>query len=317
MRICEGPKFNMTPVLLFVFNRPECTRRVLEEIRRAEVTELYIVADGPRKRRPDDEKKCAEVRQIVAEAKTWCCRINTNFAPENLGCAIRVSSGISWAFKYTDKLIILEDDCLPHLSFFRYCDELLERYKDDGRVGQISGHIACTKRLWTKHSYTFSRYGPVWGWATWRRAWQTYDLALRSWPQVRSARLFRHLVCSREEYRLRIRLYQRLYRRHPDTWDYQWGYAKMVNGLLSVIPKHNLVENIGFSDDATHTRGLKRYPIATRCEMDYPLRHPEEVRWDMKFDRRFSNWFVAGRAPTLWRRIQNRIGYELPLRCGR
>ncbi len=174
-----------TPVALVVFNRPDVTRLVVEAVRQAKPPILLVVADGPR--RPDEVARCDEVRAIVLDAVDWECDVRTNFADANLGCRRRVSSGLDWVFDEVPEAIVLEDDCLPVPSFFTYCDALLDRYRDDERVMHIGGmQLSPTGRC--SASYRFSRFTHVWGWATWRRAWQHYDVAMGGWPEFAEAR---------------------------------------------------------------------------------------------------------------------------------
>ncbi len=166
-----------SPVLFLVFNRPDSTRKVFDAIRSARPPKLYITADGPRPDRPAEAKLCSEVRAI-ASAVDWPCEVKTLFRESNLGCKAGVSSGITWFFSHEDEGIILEDDVLPVPTFFNFCDEMLERYRDDARVSMISGCNLISNHFSPKQSYFFSRYNLIWGWATWRRAWQHYDVAM-------------------------------------------------------------------------------------------------------------------------------------------
>src|SRR5712691_1210425 len=174
-----------TPVVLIVFNRPEITAQSFAAIRAARPTQLFIIADGPRPNVSGDEEKCAATRAVV-EKVDWPCQILRKFAESNLGLRRNVSEGLDWVFRQTEEAIILEDDCLPDPTFFPFCDAMLERYRDDGRIGMISGtnpsaHLAPPDG----ESYFFSRYYYIWGWATWRRAWQLYDREMTAWPAMR------------------------------------------------------------------------------------------------------------------------------------
>jgi hypothetical protein len=276
----------MTAVAFLVFNRPDCTRQTLAEIRRARPTKLFVVADGPREGHPTDVSRCEEVRRLVNEGVDWPCDVLRNYSDANLGCAARVASGLNWAFSLSEELIVIEDDCLPDPSFFRYCEELLRRYRNDTRIGQICGTPLITAELKRESSYIFSRYGPIWGWASWRRAWDYYDLELKNWPKMRAARGLRSVVQSDAELQWRMNLYDSLHAGPPITWDFQWGYAKLTQSLLSIIPCRNLVANIGFSVDATHTIGRKTG--FAHHTMDDPILHPKWVLPDPDFDRSFS-----------------------------
>jgi hypothetical protein len=293
-------------VAFLVFNRPGCTRRVFERIRDAKPPVLLVVADGPRAERADDAQKCAEVRSIIEQGIDWPCVVRQNYSEQNLGCAKRVSSGLDWAFSIEERLIVLEDDCLPDPSFFQFCDEMLERYQAVRTVGQICGCLRYFSKIDRKSDYVFTRYGPVWGWASWRRAWATYDIGLRDWPRHRAAGTLRAVTSTRRELRARTALYDNLHNKPVTTWDYQWGYAKLVNGLLSVMPTVNLIENIGFDGQGTHYTsgefGLRVH------EMTFPLCHPAEVSVDANFDLQYARAF-AGRG--LLHRIYSKLSRVL------
>src|SRR5579871_4386735 len=163
-----------TPVALIVFNRPDTTRQVFQEIRRVRPPVLLVVADGPRRDHPEDEQLCRETR-AVAEEVDWPCQVLTEYSDVNLGCRHRPASGLDWVFSQVEEAIILEDDCVPHPSFFRFCSELLSRYRDDARIGTIAGTNVQGGRKRGGASYYFSKYPTIWGWASWRRAWALYD----------------------------------------------------------------------------------------------------------------------------------------------
>lgn len=292
-----------TPVAFIVFNRVDCARRTLEAIRRARPPKLFVIADGARDSHPADAAKCAAVRKLIDDGIDWPCEVERDYAARNLGCAARLATGLTWAFSRSERLVILEDDCLPDPSFFFFCDDLLDRYADDTRVGQISGCPMFFSEIASPNSYVFSRYGSIWGWASWRRAWNYYDLKLESWPRFLAARGLEAAVHSRAEYAKRHRLYHEMHSRQVfDSWDYQWGYAKFSQGLLSVVPCRNLIENTGFGADGTHYGPDDKFALH-RFAMTFPLRHPEFVIPDLAFDRAYAaadtrNMF----GPPLWQR---------------
>jgi len=289
------------PVVFFVFNRPDCTQRVFDEIRRARPPRLYVVADGPRVDHPDDTERVTEVRTIIDQGVDWPCEVRTDYAKTNLGCGRRVSSGLDWVFAQEPEMIVLEDDCLPDPTFFPYCATLLARYRDDPRVGQVCGCAFLGAQLQRNTSYVFSWYGPIWGWASWRRAWRFYDFAMSEWPAARASGFLREITASRREAAVRTRIYDNLAAGRIDTWDYQWGFAKMWHRLLSVVPCVNLVENIGFTAHSTHAH--RESSGISRGKMSFPLLHPETVTPDVIFNRQFSEII----APGLSRRIVSRI----------
>lgn len=263
-----------TPVAFIIFNRPEPTRQVFEAIRRARPSRLLVVADGPRSGRPGEPERCAAARAVIREVD-WPCEVQTNFAETNLGCRARVSSGISWVFEMVEEAIILEDDCLPHPDFFPFCAELLERYRDDERVMHIGGANFQGGRRHGEASYYFSRYAHVWGWASWRRAWRHYDVKMARWPGEASQVLARFEHPS--EYRFWRHIWDQSAAGKFDTWDYQWVYACAARDGLAVIPNQNMVTNIGFGPDATHTVSSSAMSAIPAHSCGWPLRHPAEV----------------------------------------
>jgi hypothetical protein len=262
-----------TPVLLVVFNRPETTRTAFAAIRAARPERLYVAADGPRPDRAGEAERCADVRRI-ATAVDWPCEVHTLFRDHNLGCKIGVSSGIDWFFANEEAGIILEDDIVPHPSFFPYCEALLERYRDDASVAMISGCSLIGDRHGSNASYVFSRYLHVWGWASWRRAWAHYDVSMKAWPSAPARqRLAQVLDGRRGAIAYWSGVFDRMARSEIDTWDYQWVFSSWMQDMVAIFPAATLVDNIGFGADATHTVGVAP-DLASASEMVFPLRHP-------------------------------------------
>jgi hypothetical protein len=240
-----------TPVALVVFNRPDVTRLVVNAVRNVRPPILLVVADGPR--RPDEAGRCDEVRSIVLDSVDWDCDVRTNFCDVNLGCRVRVSSGIDWVFDEVAEAIILEDDCVPVPSFFSYCEALLDRHRDDPRVMHIGGSNL-TPGLWrSRSSYRFSRYTHVWGWASWRRAWRHYDVTMAAWPEFLDSGLLEAVTGTPEEEAYFRSVLSRVHRGEIDTWDYQWEFACWAQSGLATVPRSNLVTNVGFGVESTHT----------------------------------------------------------------
>lgn len=277
-----------TPVALLIFNRPETTERVFAEIAKAKPETLLVVADGPRVDRAGEAERCAAARAVV-ERVDWDCRVLKNYSELNLGCRKRVSSGLDWVFDSVPEAIVLEDDCLPHQSFFRFCDELLERYRDDPRVMQICGTNYFDGWQRSAESYYFSKYGPIWGWASWSRAWRYYDVDLKLWPEVKAKGWHHDFSDSEEEALFRVALYDQLHSGEMGTWDYQWTFAKMLNSGLSITPNVNLISNIGFGADSTHTSMAGSHAEMASGEMRFPLVHPGFVLRDKVSDARYFN----------------------------
>jgi len=283
-----------TPVLFLIFNRPATTQRVFDAIRQAKPSRLFVAADGPRDDIPNEVEKCEQTRRII-DTVDWGCEVTCYFREKNLGCRKAVSSAIDWFFLHVDEGIILEDDCLPSQTFFRYCQELLEYYRNDMRIMQICGLNVLKEWNRNGHSYYFSNYGPIWGWASWRRAWDYYDVDMKFWPEVREKKFYKDLFLNSEEAEYRLDIYDKVYSGIIDTWDYQWGFAKAINHGLSVIPSLNLIANIGFTVDATHTVTDQNNPYATMeaFNMNTILDHPQYVVRDCLADQRYVREFMG------------------------
>ena len=263
-----------TPVALFVFRRPDTTRRVFEAISKVRPTRLLLVADGARNDRSGEAEACREVRDIVSQV-TWPCEVSTNFAETNLGCQERVISGLNWVFSLVEEAIILEDDCLPDVSFFPFCQELLERYRGDNRVASITGTNLVEKYLNTEASYYFSQLGGIWGWATWKSEWQRYDRHLEDWPKLKDKKMLSELFDHPKAEAYWTEVFDAMHEnRGPNTWDYQWLYTRLKNNSLNITPSVNLVSNIGFGFGATHTAEVDSRLIQPAKTIEFPLRHP-------------------------------------------
>jgi hypothetical protein len=194
-----------------------------------------------------------------------------------MGCRQRISAGITWAFALVDRAVILEDDCIPSVSFFDYCTELLDRYENDERVMMISGNNFLFGHVETADSYYFSRYPHVWGWATWRRAWAQYDVNMTRWPEIRDKKLFDQYAQKTSERYYWEAIFQHTYDGKIDTWAYPWVYSIWANSGLCIAPAQNLVQNIGFHADATHTKSDTAYASLGAEELSLPLTHPADV----------------------------------------
>jgi hypothetical protein len=295
-----------TPVALLVFNRPETTARVFAAIREARPSQLLVVADGPRSNRPDDVIKCAEVKRIVGQVD-WPCEVQRNYSETNLGCKMRVSSGLDWVFSQVEEAIILEDDCLPDASFFQFCQELLVTYRFDERIMTICGTNLLGSWKDDRQSYHFAHYDWVWGWASWRRAWRKYDVTMSVWCEPQCRDRIRRLLQNDEFFALREKAFQQAFDNKIDTWDYQWSFARLSNKGLAVVPSINLVTNIGYGRDATHTRVMDdELADMAAVQIALPLCHPDRIIADREYD--LSVVRMIARKNTLFSRIVNFIG---------
>ncbi len=282
------PQFPV-PIVLLIFNRPDHTRQTFAQVQALKPAKLYIVADGPRTEA--EAERCQQVREIAAQID-WPCEVKHNYAEQNMGLKARISSGLNWVFKQEERAIILEDDCVPDPSFFPFCAAMLDRYADNAQVMHISGdNFGYAPR--GEASYYFSHYVHVWGWATWRRAWQHFDLDLTFWrdPAQRQVALSRLKMRPMRSYFSRI--FQKCYDGEIKTWDYPWMASCLLHNGLCVMPRHNLVTNIGAGEDSTNTRNTRTFfagrPLHT---MPFPLNHPASVALDDRGDRHIGVRFL-------------------------
>jgi predicted O-methyltransferase YrrM len=263
-----------SPVLFIIFNRPETTKVVFEAIREAQPTHLFIAADGPRQEKAGEYEKCQAARDIAINVD-WECEVQTLFRDTNLGCKAAVSSAIDWYFDNVEEGIILEDDCLPEQSFFAFCEELLNKYRNDHRIGLICGDNFQFGRSRREASYYFSRFTHIWGWATWRRAWKCYDVKISQWPDVRDNGFLNDILDCQAEIVYWTDIFEKTYAGQINTWDYQLMFSYWVNGFINVIPNNNLVKNIGFNAHGTHvTSADSPFANMETRPMQFPLKHP-------------------------------------------
>lgn len=291
------------PVAMLVFNRPRQTQRVFEAVAAARPAKLLVVADGPRGDRPDDERLCRETRAVF-ERVDWPCEVLTHYADGNLGCRRRILTGLDWVFAQVPEAIILEDDCLPHPSFFPYCEELLARYRDDERVHMVRGGNFLEGRHPVSTSYFFSRWYHIWGWATWARAWKHTDHEMRRWPELRESGWLDSLLPLPAMADKARQIFDDAHGGRVDTWEYHFTFMGWVRKALAICPIENLVTNIGFGPGAAHyTTTRHGHSLLPTAPMHFPLRHPPQVRVAEKAD--LLEWRLVHRQARkpLWRRL--------------
>lgn len=270
-----------TPVLLIVFNRPDKVRQLITALQLVKPKRVYIAADGPRSHVTADNARCAEVRNLVSTLP-WECDIHTHFQDTNLGCKQAVSSAISWFFNEVPEGIILEDDCIPLPSFFSYCAELLERYRNS-TVMHINGTAFRGKES-RSHSYYFSKLPLVWGWASWRRAWESYDIEMSDIRGL-ARELAEENIFSRRRFRhYWITLFEHIRSVPINTWDAQWVYSILKARGICITPSTNLIQNIGFDAEATHTTEPVVF-VERPANLSLPLSHPPALTVDTEADQ--------------------------------
>lgn len=275
---------NTTPVLLIIFNRPEKVKQLIEALSVIKPKHIYIAADGPRSHVPTDKDRCEETRTI-ASAIAWECEIHTNFQAVNLGCKRGVSTAITWFFERVPAGIILEDDCIPTPSFFSYCTELLERYRENDQIMHISGSTFIDPEIHTDtmNSYYFSNIPLIWGWASWRRAWNKYDIEMNDIESLKKYLSDKNIFSSKSFRYFWITLFRHIKKNNIDTWDGQWVYSILKSDGICITPSHNLIKNIGFDSDATHTTEAVSFSRGLG-ELSFPLTHPNNISIDKKAD---------------------------------
>lgn len=274
-----------TPVLFLTFNRLDTVKQVFEEIKKAKPKQLFLASDGPRENKPEEKKIVEEVRKYILDNIDWKCEVKTLFREKNLGCKYAVSGAIDWFFKNVEQGIVLEDDCLPSQSFFRFCQEMLEKYKNQEKIYHINGtNIDIVSNI--NESYFFSSIPNVWGWATWRRAWNNYDVEIKEWPRYNS-----YFGVERLGYKgfftilKSWRLFHLTYNKKIDTWDYQWDFILKKNKKLCIVPKVNMITNIGLGG-GTHTINYGEDKSYKRNNIKFPLKHSDKMINDKGyFDR--------------------------------
>lgn len=275
-----------TSVVLIIFKRVDATQKVFNSIRQAAPKKLFVIADGPRLHKEGELEKCMQTREIVDQVD-WDCEVYKCFSEENLGCGKRISTGLSWVFEHVDEAIILEDDCLPDPTFYRFCAEMLERYRDSSQVMSISGCLFA--KLPENESYYFSHYLSCWGWATWRRAWQHFDFEMEQLPELLEQGWLHTYLPDRRIASFWEQRFREVYESDQcDVWSYQFQFASWIQNALSIRANNNLITNIGMDAEATHTTGggNSSQPLNSNNleAMKFPLVHPPCIERDIKMD---------------------------------
>lgn len=265
-------KFMKKPILFITFNKIEETKKVFKSIQQEKPQKLYISSDGPRQTHPDDLLKVITIRNYILSNIDWPCKIRTLFFDKNLGCKYAVSSAISWFFLHEEMGIIIEDDCLVENDFFLYCSTLLDKYADDEKIYQING-TCFLNQFNIDESYFFSKYSHIWGWATWRRAWQHYEINSFSFESD-FLKINFYSEIEKQYWHHTLKQY---YENKIDTWDYPWTFTILKNNGLCIYPKKNMVTNIGFGPNATHTKDINSPFSNMIIEKNEKIIHPKSI----------------------------------------
>jgi len=270
--------FNI-PVLFLIFNRLDTTKQVFEKIREAAPLKLYIASDGPRNNREGEDEKVKTVREYVIKSTDWNCDVKTLFREENLGCGKGPADAIKWFFEQVEMGIILEDDCVPSLSFFPYCEELLKKYHYNNSIYHIAGNNPLTlTKNYKDESYYFARIQHCWGWASWKRAWDYYSYDILELDDFINKQKIKKIFNQKIVQDYWIDIFRNMQEHKTDAWDYQWTYAIFKKGGLCINPTKNLITNIGFNSDATHTLDNNSiFNNQERFEIDTII-HPKNIK---------------------------------------
>mgnify|MGYP005626998297 CR=1 FL=1 len=297
-----------TPVLLIIFNSPDTTQKVLDRLREIKPRFLYVTADGARSNVKADIKLCLEARAIV-EQIDWECELHTNFHDSNQGLKTAISSGITWFFDSVEQGIILEDDCVPNKSFFRFCEELLEKYKNDQRVMSISGNNFQDGNV-GEGSYYFSRLTKIWGWATWRRSWLLLDLNLKQYSSFKSSNQIENIFNDSFTKKFWMAKME-AENKGGNSWAFPWAFTHFLNNGLCITPNKNLVTNIGYREGATHATNEDSILANLQTEEIPYLHHPKYMIPQLEADRRWTR-LAAKEQFTIRMRLETWIRSLIP-----
>lgn len=305
-----GGQATKLPVLLIGFKRYDQTKAVMEAIRSARPPRLYFACDGPRN--PEEAKVVEQVKSLV-ELVDWPCELHTRFSEKNQSVRFGPPAAIDWFFEHEEEGIILEDDCLPMPTWFSFAEQMLERYRHDERVWVIMGNNLMTEWKPTNNdSYYYSAhgYGAYWGWATWRRNWKRYDLAMEHWPELRDSGLLKGHFLEKCEEREALDLLGRSWDGRIHSWDFQLDYGRIMHGMVNIIPNVNLIRNIGFGEASTHT-GSRKDPRNkdNASDISFPLVAPRFFVVDTERDLAYFKKYIL---PTRLRMFKNKVKSLLP-----
>ncbi len=272
-----------TAVLFLVFNRLDTTKQVFESIRQVKPMKLYIAADGAREIKEGEIEKVRAVRDYISSNVDWKCDVKTLFREQNLGCKIAITEALDWFFENEEMGIILEDDCLPSQSFFKYQEDLLHHYKDDRRIMCISGNNFIENERTPINSYDFSEIPFIWGWGTWRRAWIHNHKAIANLKKIKSQGI--RLCSNKKANKMWLKNIFKSYNKEIDTWDYLWSFTNLINDGLTIIPNRNLVKNVGLGHtDATNTIKINKKNVIENKELNFPIIHPLYIKRNIDND---------------------------------
>ena len=298
----------ITPILFIIFNRLDTTKIVFEKIKEIQPKHLFIAADGARENKEGEKEKCEYIRKWVLDHIDWDCEVKTLFQEKNLGCGLAPATAITWFFEHVEEGIILEDDCVPHPDFFVYCEELLEIYSDNQKVAVIGGDNFQDGKIIGNASYYFSKYSYTWGWATWRRVWKDYQFDLSKIDKTHMWLKIDETFKTETERNYWKSIFDTISVSHGEAWDYQLWFHVWYNGMYSIAPNVNLVMNVGFGENATHTHDVDSKQAFLETKSILPLVHPDISKIDDNADLYyFNNYWLGQRKQSLFSKFVSKI----------
>ena len=260
------------PILILGYNKLESLKKILTIIKKNKFQNIFISIDGPISSEKINARELRDYIMLLSQKHNY----KINVLKKHQGCKIAVVQGINWFFKNVKQGVILEEDCIPDPSFFRFCYDLLNKYKNEKKIGQICGTNPL-KSIKTKYSYFYSIYGGIWGWATWRDRWKNYDSEMKKWPYIKKTNKLNKIISNKFDRIIRKIQFEKTYNNKIDTWDYQWTFCKLINNYYSIIPKCNLIKNVGFTSMATHTIGRNSFANLNLSKMKFPLKYNDKI----------------------------------------
>jgi hypothetical protein len=288
------------PTALIFFARPDLLKVTFEAIRKAKPNKLFLIQDGSRINNETDKFNIEKCRNIVS-AIDWDCEVFRNYSEENLGCGMRVYSGIKWAFQHVDRLLVLEDDCVPAQSLFPFTEELLEKYKNDDRIGMICGMNNLGLYEEVPNDYLFTTSGSIWGWATWKRVWDNFEYNLEFLDDSYSTDLVfkteKTLESLSDYITKNLKEGKKL-----TSWSFQLGMNMFLQSQLNIVPKHNLISNIGIAENGANSvssikfmpKGLRRLYFMKTYTLKFPITHPKYIVNDTEFKKKLDRLMGDG-----------------------
>ncbi len=304
-------KYFSTPILLIVWRRPKETLEVINSLRKIKPKKLFISCDGPRLGDRKEALKVERTKEVCKKFINWDCEVKWQISDKNLGCKIGVVNAINWFFNNVEEGIILEDDNVAHPDFFMFCQNLLKKYKLDKRVWCISGSNNQDNIMRGTGSYYFGKIPLIWGWATWKNRWDEYDVGIKNWPNIKSSNILVNIFEDPTEKEYWTNIWDNFYETgNPDTWDYSWVLTCLLNNALIAIPNKNLINNIGFNSDATHTKWEKKNTTIINS-IGSKIIHPKFFVCDKKAEKYQFDFYFGGNNIRLKKNLLMRIKNKL------